>query len=474
MAHVVIIGGGISGLSTAFYLERFLSESGQKASYTLCEERPRYGGKIVTETCEEFVIEGGPDSYITHKPWAYDLCKELNLERRLIPINVHEKNFFILKNGNLIPFPSGMHLGIPVELQPVLSSPLLSYNGKVELILNWFLPQLACSTDDITLADLIIRNLGKEFLEMISGPILSGIYVANPYQLSVKNSYPMLLCMERNHGSLLRGMAEYKSHLRDSRNGNKVDSPFFSLKGGMSEIVSALINRLSGDLRCNEKVASVSKVDEKYQIAMEGSTSFIKADAVIFATPAYVTAKLLKNIDRKFETWLEKIRFISTATISLGYRRVDIDADVESFGNGFLVPLTEKRQILGCTITSNKFNNRAREGHVLIRVFIGGEGNEAMLDLPDDEISNIAQRELQEILGISAKPQLRKIFRWIKGNPQRDIGHEGILNQVELLGTRHPGLFLTGSSYKGIGIPDCIGNGMETARNVLRYFSETP
>lgn len=468
MAHVVIVGGGIAGLATAFYLQKKSHEAGLPVDYTLVESKPRLGGKIITKTVNDFVIEGGPDSFVTIKPWGTQLCKDLNLEQELIPTNDQSNNVYIVNKGKLVKFPSGYRLTVPTEFIPFALSPLISPMGKLRMAMDLVTPPRA-ETGDESLADFIRRRLGNEALDKIAGPIMAGIYSADPERLSMQSTFPQFLEMERQHGSLIKAMQQAKKKRRSAKASNGHRPPMFtSLKGGMTTLVEALTRRLEGELAVGQRVTRIRRRSTDFEVVLNNPMAqSIAADAVALATPAYVTADLVESFAPQLAVMLREIRYVSTATVSLGYRRADV-IDQHSFnGFGFLIPRSEDRRIRGCTWTSTKFDHRAPEDDILLRVFVGGAGHEEVVGLPDHELFALVQREIAEIMGVTAKPVVREVFRWIKGNPQYDVGHLDRVSMMEQLAGNCPGLYLTGSAFRGIGIPDCIKSALKTADDIL-------
>ncbi len=466
MTHIAIIGGGIAGLATAFYLQKKSGETGTPIDYTLIESETRLGGKIVTEIADDFVVEGGADSFLTMKPGGVQLCRDLGLEDRLIPTNDHKRNVFVLRKGKLIPFPGGYRLTVPTEFIPFALSPLISPLGKLRMGLDLIIPPRK-ETGDESLASFIRRRLGEEALDKIAGPIMAGIYTADPERLSMQSAFPQFSAMERQHGSLIKAMQRAKKMRPPSGGNSKPPAMFTSLQGGMKELVDTLTNRLEGELCLGCRVASLSAQSPGFEITLDTGGQPITADAVILAVPAYVAANLMESVDAQLTEALKKIRHVSTANISLGYRRADV-ADQHDFnGFGFMVPKSENRQILACTWSSTKFDYRASADDILMRVFVGGDGKEHLVDLSDEELLKLAQAEIADIMGVTAPPVLHRVFRWINGNPQYDVGHLDRVSEIEKLAGKISGLHFTGSAFRGIGIPDCITSAQSTADQVL-------
>lgn len=473
MPHVTIIGGGIAGLATAFYLQKKSHDAGRAIDYTLIEAEPRFGGKIATATEKNFIIEGGPDSFITIKPHGTQLCRDLGLDEQLIPTNDDRRNIFVLKNGKLTPFPGGYRLTVPTEFVPFALSPLISPLGKLRMGLDLVIPPRQESSDE-SLGDFIRRRLGREALDRIAGPIMAGIYVADPNRLSMQSTFPQFAAMEKKYGSLIKAMRQAKKNgPPPGSNNTKPKAMFTSLRGGMTDLVDALLDNLRGDLRAGQQVVGLRYLSPGFEVRLKtaGGVDTLTTDAVVLATPAYVAAKLVEPIDPNLTELLQQIRYVSTATVSLGYRWDDVKTQHTFDGFGFMLPKSEGRQILACTWTSTKFDHRAPGDDVLVRVFVGGDGHEHLVELPQDELVSLARRELADIMGLTAEPVVQKVFRWPKGNVQYDVGHLDRVSKIEARAGQTPGLYFTGSAFRGIGIPDCVKSGVATVDQILAQFN---
>lgn len=483
--HVTIIGGGIAGLATAFYLQKKSHEIGAAINYTLIESDSRFGGKISTAVIDDFIIEGGPDSFITQKPGGMQLSRDLGLADRLIPTNDDRRNIYVLQNGKLVPFPGGYRLTVPTEFIPFAISPLISPLGKLRMGLDLVIPPRQEAGDE-SLADFIRRRLGSEALDKIAGPVMAGIYVADPENLSLQSTFPMFAEMEQTYGSLIKAMRASKKKAKNhSANGNgsspsaagavpggQPPAMFTSLRGGMGELVETLVAQLEGDLRPNCRVTGLRYLSPGFELTLEPASGAaplkLQTDAVVLAIPAYIATGLVEPINPPLAALLARVRYVSTATVSLGYRRADLPPHHDFNGFGFMIPKSENRQILACTWSSTKFNHRAPADDVLVRIFIGGDGQDHMVDnLSDTELIELGQSEFTSIMGLTARPVVRRLFRWTKGNPQYDVGHLDRVAEMEQLAAKTPGLYLTGSAFRGIGIPDCVKSAVTTVENLI-------
>ncbi len=458
MNTTVIVGGGIAGLATAFSLR----ESGPR-NFLLLECSPRWGGKIVSAHQDGFTIEGGPDSFITQKAAALDLCKRLGLGDQLVGSNSGKSAATYIWSGRrLHPMPEGMMLMAPTMVLPFLRSRLISWPGKLRMGMEVFIPR-ARDNQDESLAGFVRRRLGNELLNKIAGPLMGGIHAADPERLSLKSTFPLFLEMERKHGSLLRGMM--KRPKRPAAHGASPTSMFMTLRGGLQQLSDALVAQLPEEnLRAGCGVLSVCRFEGRYRITLSDRSSVL-ADDVVFATPAYATADLVQEADPVLAARLRGIRYVSTATVSLGFRRSDVAHPMQ--GAGFIVPHSEGRRITACSWSSAKFNHRAPQDRVLLRVFIGGALAEDLAEQDDEALVRLAREELQEIMGITATPLLASAYRWHKANPQYDLGHEERVAEIERTLANFPGLHLAGAAYRGAGIPDCIQSGMKAAQAIV-------
>jgi len=464
--HVTIIGGGISGLATAFYLQKKAEESGAPVQYALLEREDRWGGKVVTESVDGFLIEGGPDLLLTQKPAGIQLCKDLGLGDRLIPTNNHRQRTYLVQNGKLKQFPADFSL-IPSKFWPFATSNMFSWLGKMRMGMDVFIPPRMEESDE-SLASFIRRRFGQEAVDKIGGPMLAGIHSADPEKLSILSTFPMYVMMEKKYGGLIKGMREVKK-LRPPTQG-KPPAMFNSLAGGLGEIVDAMTERLGGDLRTGVTVEGIEKTETGYTVQLNGDA--VQTNALVFATPSYVAADLISDMAPDLAEMLRGIRFVSTATVSMAFRKADVMPQHDLEGFGFLAPKAENRRISGCTWVSTKLDYRAPEDGVQIRTFIGGTGQEELVDLDDEELVALSREEIADLMGVTAEPMFTRIYRWHKGRPQYDVGHLDRVAEMEKLAADVGNIYLTGSAYRGSGIPDCVKQGIETVDKILGVDTE--
>jgi oxygen-dependent protoporphyrinogen oxidase len=457
--RIVVVGGGITGLSAAWRLLRRAETQGRAIEVTVLEADARPGGKIITERTQDFVLEGGPDSFVTDKPWCLSLCRELGLEDQLIPCNTSQAKVYMLYRGKLVPFPAGFRLTIPTKFWPFVTTPLLSSWGKVRMAMEVLLPPRPADRDE-TLAAFIGRRLGREAVERIAGPMMAGIFVSDPDRMSMRGTFPTFLEMERKHGGLIRAAWAAKRAGPPPGGAPSAGRALFnSLRGGMGTLVDVLAERLGPRVRTGSRVEGITRDGAGYTLEVAGPGGFerLSFDDVLLAVPASAAARLLAPLDAELSAGLSAIRFVSTATVSLGYLADDLPEDRPLDGFGVLIPPGEKSRLIACTWVSTKFKHRAPSGCVLLRGFFGGYRDEAGAELDAAALEALARDEFAGLFGIKAPPVVVRVARWPKGNPQYDVGH---LDRVAALERRVaaslPGLHLAGSSYHGIGMPDCI------------------
>lgn len=483
MKQMIIIGGGIAGLAAAYYAQK---KSVGSVTVTLLEQADYWGGKIITDRVTgavpqgDFVIEGGPDTFVVTKPWAVKLCKELGIAERLKGTNPDHKKTYILKNGILHELPGGLTMMVPTEFGPMLRTGLLSWPAKARMGMD-FLLSPADETGDESLGEFVTRRLGRSAYENLIEPLMSGIYAGDGDKLSLQATLPYLRELELKHGGLVKGaLATRRERAQKTRrNGSSQDptpgsrSIFLTPETGLAEIVAALIDYLeaaSVDLRLGTAVREVTPIPGGYDVHLaDGGT--LTSQNVILATPAYTTADLIAGFAPDLAAELYAIEYVSTATVTLAYPESELPRPLD--GYGYVIPRREGRKALACTWTSTKFPHRAPDGYALLRVFIGRAGQE--VDIPWDEsgLLDLAQGELRQTLGITAEPLLTRIFRWEKAMSQYNIGHPARLERIDSLLGAIPGLALAGSGYRGIGIPDCIHSG-ELAVDKIRFWQALP
>jgi oxygen-dependent protoporphyrinogen oxidase len=458
MQHILIIGGGISGLATAFYLQRLAPH----ARCTVLEGDERLGGKVLTERVDGFIIEGGPESFVTRKPWALALCRELGLGDRLLGADDAGRNY-VLHGGRPALAPTTPH--------GFVTTPLLSLKGKLRAAQELLIPS-ATSNGDESLGHLVRRRFGDEVADTLVAPAVGSIYLSDVDHLSAQVSFDRFLKLEHSYGSLLKGMLAMQRAARRTSRGLATPTPkpppFVTLPNGLSELIEALaghVRAAGGEIRINARAGRIAKcADSGYAVFTQQGEMF-EADAVVLAIPAFAMADLIAPHHAAAAQHLRDVRHASVATTTLVYRKADIPTQFTGFG--VVVPESEHSPLLACEVLTNKWPGRANADHVMLRAFVGGHRNEAMVAQTDGQLIEVAQRELARIFGVKGKPAVARVFRWQPGNPQYPVGHLDSLKEVETaLASALPNVLLTGAGLRGLGIPDCVRQAQETARQI--------
>src|SRR5438093_3402045 len=463
MKRIAIIGGGISGLSAAFRLEH-RRRQGAQFEYVLLESGPSFGGVVRTERVDDCLIEAGPDSFLTEKPWAADLCRELGLGDQLIGSNDAERKSYILLKGRLVPVPDGLMFMVPTRILAVVFSRLFSLVTKVRMAQESF-HSPASSSKDESVAKFVERHYGSDLVERLADPLLSGVYGGDSSQLSVRAVLPRFAEMEASHGSLGRAMLAARKKIVHASNGPP--RPLFtSPKDGMQQMANALAARLSApSIRLSAPVEQLKFKEGGWMVSAAGAGAPEFFDSLIIATPAHAAAAILQSVSTELANELRGIPYTSSITATLGYGH-SVQSSLPP-GFGLLVPRSEGRRLLAATFVHNKFPHRAPEDRALIRCFFGGSRDEEILQLHEDEILRIAGEELRQILGISAEPLFTRVYKWKAAMAQYTVGHLERLDRIDRLRQQLPGLALAGNAYRGIGVPDCVRSGKQAAEQAL-------
>lgn len=463
MKRIAIIGGGIAGLSAAFTLEKQRRKDPQSIDYCVYESSANFGGVLRTEEVDGCQIEAGPDSFLTEKPWASDLCRELGLEDQLVGSNDAERKTYILINGKLVEIPDGLMFMVPTKLLPTILSPLFGVGTKIRMAREWFHPPHKAEADE-TVSAFVERHYGWEMVDRLADPLLSGVYGGRADQLSIRAVMPRFADMEAKHGSLGRGM------LAARRNMTKAKTParplFTSLRGGMQQMADALVARVApSSLAPSERVLSLKREGGGWELAFERGTRTF--DCVILAVPAHVAVALLRVAHAELAEELRGVNYTSSITINLGYGQKVREALPPGFG--YLVPRSQNRKMLACTFVHTKFPHRAPADRALLRCFMA-VSHEALFSESDEGIVKLVRHELRDILGLTAEPLFCRVYRWDRAMAQYGVGHLERLERIEQLRKASGALFLAGNAYKGIGVPDCIRSGKESATRALDFL----
>jgi oxygen-dependent protoporphyrinogen oxidase len=460
--HIAVVGGGIAGLAAAHRLIELSRTQERPVRVTLLEAGRRLGGTIATERVDGFVIEAGPDSFISEKPWALALCERIGFTQRLVRTRDEHRRTYVVHGGRLHALPEGFFLLAPTRFLPLVTSRLFSWPGKLRMALDLFLPRGVPQTDE-SLGAFVTRRLGREALERVAQPLVGGIYTADADDLSLAATMPRFLEMERTSRSLIWAMWAQQRRAPATRDTSGARwSLFVSVDDGMHGLVDAIARRLpEGTVRLGAGVTALARRDRWTVVATDGA---LEVDGVVLATPAHHGAACLIGVDPQLAEELRGIPYASSATVSLAYRADQIPRGLDGFG--FVVPLVEARSIIACTYSSVKYPGRAPEGHVLLRAFVGGAVQQHLFDQDDTAMAASVRAELRDLLGISGEPLLTRIHRHPQAMPQYRVGHLDRMRRIDACLAELPGLALAGSAYRGVGIPDCIHGGEQAAEAV--------
>jgi oxygen-dependent protoporphyrinogen oxidase len=449
---VVIVGGGIAGLAAAFDLQA------RGLSARVIEATSRPGGVIATERTDGWVIDGGPDSLLVQKPAAVALCRELGIADRLVS-TLLPRTAFVLRDGRLHAISEGSFLGFPITFGALARSRLFSLAGKARMAGELLAPRRTTDEDE-SIGQFVYRRFGREAVDYLADPLLAGIHAGDVDRLSMRALFPRLVDAERQSGSVIRALRALR--VRPSPQG-----AFVSLPGGTEDLVEALVAALAPGTVTTEARVTTVRQSNGYSVEWAGGQA--QARSLVLAVPAYVAGSLLRPLDSDLADSCGAVPYASTATAVFGYRRGQVAHPLR--GTGFVVPRVEHLALLAGTWVSSKWPGRAPEGHVLIRGFLGGGRDPRRLDATDSELVETARRELTDLLGISGSPILTRLFRWTRQSPQHEVGHLQRITEIERRLTGLPGVFVTGSGFRAIGIPDCISDGRATAARAADYLA---
>ncbi len=470
--RIGVIGGGVAGLAAAYELEK-VRAAGQQIEYMVYEACPQLGGSLASEIVDGSVLELGADSFLTEKPAAAELCRELGLGGELVPSNDAARKTFVVVKNRLVPLPDGLMFLVPTKLVPTALTRLFSLRTKIRMGLELLHPPRAAEGDE-SIAALVVRHYGEEALDRLADPLLSGIYGGDAAELSARTVLPRLVEMEKSYGSLTRGMLAAHKKMRaaakKSATGAKRKAPpiFTALRGGAQQLVDALAARLDPASICvATPVNAIERNSSGWNVHARGTVQ--EFDGLIIAAPAWAAGGLLTPVDRELGQELSAIPYSSSITMNLVYDERSIGRLPDGFG--FLVPASEGRAMLACTFVHRKFLGRTAPGKAVLRAFLGGARHEELLAQGDEALAAIVRREMSEILGAktlsaSVEPEHLRVARWRRGMAQYAVGHRERMERIASRQAALPSLRLVGNAYDGVGIPDCIRLGRKAAREL--------
>jgi oxygen-dependent protoporphyrinogen oxidase len=480
MKRIIIVGGGVAGLGAAFKVRR-AADAGVDVEFLLVERDERIGGKIrggfVEHVGERYIVDGGPDCFLTEKPAVHRMAKLLGFYEDELPTDDSRKKTLILSRGKLHEMPDGVMMFAPTKFVPFATTGLFSLLGKMRMAMDLFIPAKEVADgvrNDETLEGFVVRRMGRECLDRLAEPLVGGVHASDPAVMSLAATFPRLLEMEQTHGSLMRGFLAARKKVEEMRRkypaqpGAKPRTFFTSFINSMQQLPDAMAEGAGrGSIRTGVSATGIEReADGTWRVVLSDGTT-ISGDAVIVATEAWAAEPLVRPVDSEIADALSEIPTSSSATVSMTFNEDEIGIDTNAFG--VLCPQIENRALLATTFSSTKWPGRAPAGKVLMRGFLGGPHNQAIMEKDDDELARIALSEMRDILGLNpkAEPLFTRVFRWHRGMPQYTMGH---LDRVELIEERSseiPGLALAGGSYRGVGIPNCIESGERAASKVL-------
>ncbi len=471
--HVLVVGGGITGLTAAYYIQKQIREAHLPLTITLAEKSDRLGGKIQTERHDGFVIEKGPDSFLARKPAIIDLSMELGLEEKLVGTNPAAKKNYILHHNQLHLMPPGLILGIPTQMAPFVKTGLISPLGKVRAAMDLVIPARKEESDE-SLGGFLQRRLGREVAENIAEPLLSGIYAGDTQALSLKATFPQFQAIERKYGSLIKGML-FSRKAGGATSLPKLQLPptvkqsmFLSYQGGLVTLVDTLQEAMTDvNILTNHGIKSIVAQESYYLVEMENS-KLIEVDSVVLAAPAFAAMGMLRDLE--IMSALAETIYVSVANVVMAFERGDIGHPLDA--SGFVVPHKEGMNITASTWTSSKWPLTTPGNKVLIRSYVGHARDQRFKQYTDEELVDRVRKDLHDIIGLDANPLFYRVTRWHESMPQYRVGHVERLQKVRReLETKRPGIFLAGAGYEGVGIPDCIQQGKNAARLAVQYLT---
>ncbi len=460
--RAIVVGGGITGLAACYRLQREAAQRGVPLNVTLLEATDRVGGVIRTEHRDGFLLEHGPDAFLSTKPAAKALCEELGIADQFIGTNPKVRRSFVVRNEELHPVPEGFYMMAPGSFKPFLKSPLFSWRGKLRMAMELFIPRRGRDTDE-AVAHFVRRRLGTEAFTRIAQPMIGGIYTSDAENLSLKATFPRFLEMENAHGSIIKALRAQKRQATQTSQDTSGPrySLFLSFKSGMQTLVDTLTEAVSSCIKLGAKVECIQHTHDTGWHVSLANGEMLNAELLCIALPALQAGALVQNLSTPLATNVNAIPYASSATVNLAFRRADVTHPLD--GMGFVVPATENLSLIGCSFSSVKFESRAPDEHVLLRAFIG----EPKSKRSESELIELCQTDLTPLLGIKSDPQFAVVSKHPQAMAQYQVGHQEVVSSVERLAGELPGFAVAGNGYHGVGIPDCIRSGEAAAISLL-------
>ena len=469
--RAIVVGGGITGLAAAYRLKCEVEKKEIPLDITLLEASDRVGGVIQTEHRDGFIIEHGPDAFISTKPWAKALCEELGIDDKFIGTNPKVRRSFVVRKGKLIPVPEGFYMMAPGSIGPFLKSPIFSLRGKLRIALDLFISRRS-DIDDESVADFVRRRLGTEAFERMAQPMIGGIYTSDAENLSLKSTFPRFLEMEEEYGSIIKALFAQKR--KASQTSRDTSGPryslFLSFADGMQTLVDSLEENLSTCIRLGCEVTTIQKIENHvgWRVCLDND-EVLETDLLCIALPAPQTSKILSDVSPYLSEKLSNIPYTSSATVNIAFRREDVMHPLN--GMGFVVPIKEQLSLIGCSFSSVKFENRVPTNRVLLRAFVSEKASNfkgaANSHTKMNDITSSALIEVTKLLDITNPPLFSIVSQHTQSMAQYQVGHEKLAGEIDELANGLPGLTLAGNAYRGIGIPDCINSGEQAAISLL-------
>jgi oxygen-dependent protoporphyrinogen oxidase len=482
MKRIIIIGGGVTGLGAAYKITRAASE-GHEVEFILIEKDQRLGGKIQTEIVPdpseegEFIVDGGPDCFLTEKPACHRIAKLTGVFDDELPTNESRKRTWILSHGELHELPDGVFMFAPTKFLPFATTGLFSWRGKIRMAMDLFIPRKKVGPgefNDETLESFVVRRMGRECLDRLAEPLVGGVHASDPTQMSLAATFPRLLEMEQKYGSLVKGFIAARRKVEEMRRkypvkpGEKPRTFFTSFVNGMQQLTDHMANAAGrGRMRTGLTVTALWRKDDGTWGARLSDGAKVDGDGLIIATESWAAESLVRPHDKAIAEALAGIPTSSSATVSIAFNEKEVGFDLNAFG--VLCPIVESRALMAATYSSTKWAGRAPAGKVLLRGFVGGPHNQKIVKRSDEELVQTVLAEFRDILGLNpfAKPLFSRVFRWHLGMPQYTLGHLDRVALIEDRCVKIPGFAIAGGSYRGVGVPNCIESGERAVSKIL-------